>query len=75
MANTEPQKRSALSKFANFSSMAFQMMAFILIFMFAGFKLDEYFGIEQGYLTALMSLLGVIFSLVYTIRRINQATK
>lgn len=48
--------------------MAFQMLAIILIFLWAGRKLDEHAGREKPLYTAILTLLGVIVSLYITLK-------
>ena len=51
--------------------MGIQMLCFIALFLWIGRKLDIYFEID-GYLTALFSVIGVIFAIIYFIRRITR---
>jgi len=50
--------------------MAFQMLAIILIFLWAGRKLDKHTGNEKQIYTAILTLLGVIAALFVTLREL-----
>ncbi|TZF81284.1 AtpZ/AtpI family protein [Pedobacter sp. BS3] len=63
--------RRALNSYARYSGMAFQMVAIICLFAFAGYKLDEYRKSEEPIFTAVLSLVGVIISLYIVIRSIK----
>jgi len=64
----EPQDPTSLNTYAKYSGMAFQMLAIILIFFWAGRKLDKLTGGETPIYTAILSLLGVIASLYVTLK-------
>jgi F0F1-type ATP synthase assembly protein I len=59
--------RKSLNDYARYSSMAVQMLAIILIGVFAGFKLDQWFDTKP--------ILTVIFSIVSVAISIYSVTK
>ena len=52
-------KYNGLQNYAKYSGMAFQMIAIILITVWAGIKLDKLFLLETPVFTIILSLLGV----------------
>jgi hypothetical protein len=68
--NQQPSKgkQSALNSFVRYSGMGFQMLAVILIFYWAGSKLDERSASEKPLYTTLMTLLGVIAGLYLVLK-------
>ncbi|HUX55835.1 MAG TPA: AtpZ/AtpI family protein [Bacteroidales bacterium] len=65
--NKIPKKteNKGIQDFAKYSSIAFQMIAIILVTTWGGIKLDTLFGFEKPVLTIILSLLGV-FAAIYT---------
>jgi F0F1-type ATP synthase assembly protein I len=59
--------RKNLNSYARYSGMAFQMLAIILIGVFAGFKLDEWLG-TKPILIVVFSILAVFLSIYYVTR-------
>jgi F0F1-type ATP synthase assembly protein I len=57
---TDPRKN--LNDYARYSGMAFQMLAIILLGVFAGFKIDQWLG-TRPVLTVILSLLSVALSI------------
>jgi F0F1-type ATP synthase assembly protein I len=68
------QKRR-LNNYARFSGIAIQMFAIIGIGTYVGVKLDEKFPNKHNLFTVILSLLSVIMSIVFVIRRIIAASK
>jgi F0F1-type ATP synthase assembly protein I len=64
--NKEQNKR-ALSNYAKYSSMAFQMLVIILLGIFAGYKLDLWLH-TKPVLTILLSLSSVILAIYFVTR-------
>ena len=64
-----------LNSYARFSGIAIQMFAIIGIGTYAGVKLDENFPNKHNLYTLVLSLLSVILSIVFVIRRIIAASK
>jgi len=73
MEEQQPQKNKIPKKtenkgihdFAKYSSIAFQMIAIIIVTTWGGIKLDSLLGFEKPVLTIILSLLGV-FAAIYT---------
>jgi F0F1-type ATP synthase assembly protein I len=59
---TDPRKN--LNDYARYSSMAVQMLAIILLGVFAGFKLDQWLG-TKPILTVVLSILSVALSIYF----------
>lgn len=57
-----------LNTYARYSSLAFQMMAIMLLFVFAGFKLDEWIGWQFPVFKLVLSLAGVVLAIYYAIK-------
>ena len=57
--------------YIRFSSIGIQMGAIIFIFTWLGIYLDEYLKMETPWMTILLSLFGVIGSLVLIIREVS----
>ncbi len=64
---TFDQKKRLLSNYARYSSMAFQMLAIILLGVFAGFKLDQWIHTKPIF-TIILSCASVILA-IYTVTR------
>lgn len=62
---------SEASNIAKFSGIAFQMIAIIGIFSFAGYKIDEAYHHNVKWITAALSLIGVFISLYVVIRSVK----
>jgi len=63
--------KDTVTNYAKFMGIAFQMLAIIGIFTFAGYKIDESAGHATKWVTAVMSLIGVFISLFIIIRSIK----
>ncbi|MEA3478010.1 MAG: AtpZ/AtpI family protein [Bacteroidota bacterium] len=57
-----------MNSFVRYSGMGFQMIAIILIFYWAGSKLDERAGNEKPAYTAVLTLLGVFAGLYLVLK-------
>ena len=57
-----------MKSFARYSGMGFQMVIIILLFYWAGSKLDERAGNEKPVYTAILSLLGVFAGLYIVLK-------
>jgi F0F1-type ATP synthase assembly protein I len=71
------QKKSYLNNYARYSSIAFQMLAIILLGVFGGYKLDGWLN-TAPVLTVIFSLLSVviaIYSVVKDLLNNKQDTK
>jgi ATP synthase protein I len=61
-------KNTGLTSFVRYSGMGFQMVAIILLFYWAGSKLDERSGNEKPIYTAILTLLGVFAGIYLVIK-------
>ena len=59
------------TNYGKFIGIAFQMLAIIGLFTFAGYKIDESAGHATKWVTAISSLVGVFISLYIIIRSIK----
>lgn len=57
---------------AKFSGIAFQMIAIIGVFAFAGYKIDQLAANQTKWVTAILSLAGVFIAMYLVIRSIKQ---
>ncbi len=64
-------EKKALSGYAKYTGVAFQMMAIIGAFAFIGYKIDQYYGHKPQWVTAIACVLGVCFSIYQTIRQLK----
>lgn len=75
MAKNEQQEESEngrkINSYAKFSGIAFQMIAVIGVFAFAGYKIDEATGHTIKWATAALSLIGVFIALYIVIRSVK----
>ena len=69
MPINEPDKENgnSVSDYAKYSGMGFQMIAVIGIFTYAGYKIDEATHHPVKWVTAVLSLVGVLVSLYIVI--------
>lgn len=68
-------QKDKLNSYARFSGIAIQMFAIIAVGTFIGVKLDKAYPNEHNLYTLMLSLLSVILSVVYVIRRIIAGSK
>ncbi len=73
MANNEQNddERNEASSIAKFSGMAFQMIAVIGLFTYAGYKIDTAASHNVKWVTAILSLAGVCISIYIVIKSLN----
>jgi hypothetical protein len=64
-------EKKALTGYAKYTGVAFQMMAIIGASAFIGYKLDQYYEHETQWVTALACVLGVCLSIYQTIRQLK----
>jgi len=62
------KKKKQLREAARYSGLAFQMIAVILLVLFAGLQADKYFGNEFPGFTVFSAFLGVILSLYIALK-------
>ncbi len=71
-AQKEEQKiQSQKEKFvaiAKYSALGFQMVAIILLFVFIGLQLDDYFETSVKWFTLIGTILGFLLSLYYSLK-------
>lgn len=65
------KESKAISAYAKYTGMAFQMITIIGIFAFAGYKIDEVTHHDTKWVTAALSLAGVFISLFIVIRSVK----
>lgn len=75
MRKPQQDQKDKLNSYARFSGIAIQMFAIIAVGTFVGVKLDERYPNEHNIYTLVLSLLSVIMSIVYVIRRIIASSK
>jgi F0F1-type ATP synthase assembly protein I len=71
MEENESDSENERSSLAKFTGIAFQMIAIIGIFTFAGYKIDEIANHATKWVTAVLSLTGVFISLFIVIRSLK----
>ena len=62
-----------ISDYAKYSTMGFQMIAIIGICTFAGYKIDQSAHHQTKWVTAILSLAGVLIALYVIIRSVNKS--
>jgi F0F1-type ATP synthase assembly protein I len=62
------RKKSLLNNYARYSGLAFQMLAIILIGVWAGIKLDEWLEMQIPVFTIVLSVLFVFLAIYSAIR-------
>ena len=75
MRKPQQDQKDKLNSYARFSGIAIQMFAIIAVGTFVGVKLDERYPNEHNIYTLVLSLLSVIMSIVYVIRRTIASSK
>ncbi len=66
--DTFETRKKQTSSIAKYSGLAFQMIAIILLVLFAGIKLDEFLEREFPIFTITGAFLGVILSLYFALK-------
>ncbi|MGZ3751082.1 MAG: AtpZ/AtpI family protein [Mucilaginibacter sp.] len=74
MAKNEEDEngKRELSDYAKYSAMGFQMIAIIGICTYAGYKIDQSANHQTKWVTAILSLAGVLISLYVVIRSVKK---
>ncbi|NDB34430.1 MAG: AtpZ/AtpI family protein [Flavobacteriia bacterium] len=70
-----PNLKDKGPSFITYSSLGFQMLGFMAIFGFIGYKADKYFGFDTPILLALGLVFGVVGSIVVLIRTLQKNNK
>lgn len=65
MNKDKQDKKNQLKSYARYSSIAFQMLAIILLGVFGGIKLDEWLSMKFPVFTVILSFLSVILAIYY----------
>lgn len=73
MPTQKPEKQ--LSNYAIYSGLIFQMLAIIGIGVVAGYKLDQKYPNKHQLFTVILSLLSVLLSVFYVVKRIIALSK
>lgn len=60
--------KKSLNDYAKYSSIAFQMVAIILLGTFLGVKLDDWLSINKPVFTLLFSVISVILAIYYVVK-------
>lgn len=60
------------SNLAKFTGIAFQMVAIIGVFAYAGYKIDQHAGHQTKWVTAVLSLAGVFIAMYTVIKSLKQ---
>ena len=71
MSKNEQNIGNDKSALAKFTGIAFQMVAVIGVFAFAGYKIDQAAGHQTKWATAILALIGVFISLYIVIKSIK----
>ena len=66
--NQKKNNSSGLNKYVEYSGIAFQMVAIILAFVWAGKKIDEKFFNGESVFIIVFSLLGVLIAMYFVIK-------
>lgn len=64
-------EKKALTGYAKYTGVAFQMMGIIAACAFIGYKLDQYYDHKTQWITALACVIGVCLSIYQTIRQLR----
>ena len=69
------KEKKSLDNYARYSSIAFQMLAIILIGVFGGIKLDKWLKLDVPVFTIILSILSVILAIYYVTRDLLRSGK
>lgn len=64
----DQSRKSALSDYGRYSSLAFQMIAIILVGVFGGIKLDQVVRWEFPIFTLVLTVIAVVLSMYYAVK-------
>lgn len=69
----DQDQRSPLREYARYSTLGFQMLFVILLFVFGGMKLDDWVqGLDFPLFTLLGAIVGVVLGIYYAIRDVTK---
>lgn len=69
-----PENNNPLKNYAKYTSMGIQMLVIIILGVFGGYKLDQYFG-TTPLLTVILSFAGVTLAIYYAIKDLLRSNK
>ena len=72
---TDNQDKKQATNFAKYTGIAFQMLATIGVLSFIGYKIDEHRESSKLIFTAILGLIGVVFSLYQVVRSLKNNEK
>lgn len=67
-APTETDPKKTLKGYAKYSSLAFQMIAIIMLGVFGGIQIDKWLNWEFPVFTVVLTIASVVFSVYYSIK-------
>jgi F0F1-type ATP synthase assembly protein I len=67
----EQDKQKVVNSYLKYSGLFFQMLIVIGLFVFIGYKLDQYTHNKQSLYTAGLSLIGVVLAIFQVMRGLN----
>jgi len=73
--NPNKNKQSGLESYGHYSGLAFQMIAIILAFVWAGKKIDEIYFQGRTIFIIVLSLIGVIIAMYVILKDFLKITK
>ncbi len=73
--SNQKKPQNQLNKYVRYSSLAFQMLAIILIGVFGGMKLDQIIRWEFPVFTVVLSILGVFGSMFFVVKDLLKPPK
>jgi F0F1-type ATP synthase assembly protein I len=62
------QKKKQLANYGKYSSIAFQMLAIILLGVWGGVKLDEWLDLSVPFFTVILSLFSVVLAIYSVVK-------
>ncbi|MBE9511485.1 MAG: AtpZ/AtpI family protein [Bacteroidetes bacterium] len=74
-SNQKKQPQNQLNKYVRYSSLAFQMLAIILIGVFGGMKLDRLISWDFPVFTVVLSIITVFGSIFYAVKDLLKPPK
>lgn len=66
------QNNKQTPNYIKYSGIAFQMLATIGVFVFIGYKIDDYKNIDNAIFTAIFGIVGVAISLYQVIKSLSK---
>ncbi len=69
------KSKKYLDSYARYTSIAFQMLAIILIGVFGGIKLDEWLELKFPVFTVILAILSVVLAIYYAVKDLVRTDK